>query len=144
MQRSYGLCAAALLIGLGQPSISSACECASPESDAEATTRASAVFIGEVQSIVPDFEPSDSDATIRKKARRQIAPDFGHDEILVTFRVLKPIKGASMTYLAVRTPAADSDCAFEFKTGRRYLVFADPWEGSLIVTVCTNTRLTNE
>lgn len=85
---------------------------------------AAAIFEGEVKSIETHEE---SGAIFERR--------------IVTLRVLEVYKGPKEKTLVVGTGLGDADCGYNFKVGKKYLVYAfkNP-EGRLTTTICERTR----
>ncbi len=85
---------------------------------------AAAVFEGEVKSMETH---KDSAASFERR--------------VVTLRVLRIYKGPDQKMFVVGTGLSDEDCGYDFKLGKKYLVyaFANP-SGRLTTTICERTR----
>ncbi len=87
---------------------------------------AGAVFEGEVKSI--ETRPAEDSPTVFERR-------------MVTLRVLRVYRGPKEKTLVVGTGLGDSDCGYNFKVGKKYLVyaFANP-AGRLTTNICERTR----
>ena len=113
------LCLAALL---SLPKTAGACTCAPAASPAEALAGADAVFAGEAVAISPLGRPP-----YRLSST---------DPVAVEFRVSRVWKGPRRETLIVETEFFEMSCGYEFKKGRKYIVYT--WEGAR-TGLCTRT-----
>ena len=114
------LCLLALLAG-GESA--HACTCAPSGSPEEALAEADAVFAGEATSVKVHGGPF----------RRSSA-----DPVTVEFKVSRVWKGPHADTLTVETVRSEMSCGFEFKKGRKYIVYTYGGETGL----CTRTAPT--
>lgn len=114
--------AAALLVLLAAAEPAHACSCGPSGSPAEALERADAVFAGEVTSV--KFSGT-SPYRLSSSAL-----------VTVEFRVTRVWKGPRLPTLAVETERSEISCGYEFKKGRKYIVYT--WEGAR-TGLCTRT-----
>ena len=110
-----------LLTLLALPSTAHACSCAPSGSPAEALADADAVFAGEVIVVRPQGHPP---------FRLSSA-----DPVAVEFRVSQVWKGPRRETVTVETELSEISCGYEFKEGRKYIVYAYDGETGL----CTRT-----
>lgn len=112
------------LLGLGlvYPTPSAlACSCVEPPADDVAVKQAAAVFTGTV---------TDS-----------VGPFLGGGRNGYAFEVDRVYKGAVHSKQWIDTGSGGGDCGYEFRAGKRYVVFADSEDGeSLYTSICTSTR----
>lgn len=111
-----------LLAALGRPEPVHACTCAPSGSPAEALERADAVFAGEVTSV--KFSGT-SPYRLSSSAL-----------MTVEFRVSRVWKGPRLPTFTVETERSEISCGYEFKEGRKYIVYT--WEGTR-TGLCTRT-----
>lgn len=82
--------------------------------------KASAVFVGDVRSIVDTDDP---------------------DRLAVTFTVVEPLYRITESDATLVTPRPNERCGWAFETGRRYIVYADRGDGVRQTTdLCGRTR----
>lgn len=110
-----------LLTALARPEPVHACSCGPSGLPAEALERADAVFAGEVSSV--KFSGT-SPYRLSSAAL-----------VTVEFRVSRVWKGPRLPTLTVETERSEISCGYEFKKGRKYIVYA--WEGR--TGLCTRT-----
>lgn len=106
--------ALALLALLMLPEPAHACLCASSGSPREAMAEADAVFFGKVTSLTAH---SRRDGSISSA-----------DPVTVEFDVIRVWKGPPHDTLTVETERMGISCGYEFKEGRRYIVYT--WGGN--------------
>lgn len=101
-----------------------ACSCAGPEpTDEEAFEGYDVVFVGEARTM--RFADRGGD----------------HPDQIWTFRVDRVNRGDALEVQDVHTPHDGGLCAFPFREGRRYQVWADRWpNGSMHTALCGKTR----
>ena len=114
--------AVALLALLAGAQPAHACSCAPSGSPAEALERANAVFAGEVVAIRP-----------RGTSPYRLS---SADPVTVEFRVSRVWKGPRRETLTVETERSEISCGYEFKKGRKYIVYT--WQGTR-TGLCTRT-----
>jgi len=114
--------AAVLLALLPHPEPVYACSCGPSGSPAEALERADGVFAGEVTSV--KFSGT-SPYRLSSSAL-----------MTVEFRVSRVWKGPRLPTLAVETERSEISCGYDFKKGRKYIVYT--WEGTR-TGLCTRT-----
>ena len=112
----------ALLAALARPEPVHACTCAPSGSPAKALARADAVFAGEVTSV------KFSGASPYRLSSSAL--------MTVEFRVSRVWKGPRLPTLTVQTERSEISCGYEFKEGRKYIVYT--WEGAR-TGLCTRT-----
>jgi len=134
MQRASVLAGSVLLLVLGLASgEAAACTCIAPGPACQAFWKTDAVFDATVDSIETTTGPE---------------LDFGDRKVSspekrVRMTVRQALKGVSATGpLDVYTAEHDGMCGYNFKAGRRYLVFAwkRPADGRWVATSCSATR----
>ena len=101
------------------PGPTQACSCASSGSPKEALARADAVFAGKATAVQVLTNTNSS-----------------NDPVTVRFDVNRVWKGPSEDTIVITTERSGISCGYEFKEGRRYLVYARYGETGL----CTRTR----
>ncbi len=111
-----------LLAALSFPRPAHACSCASSGSPAEALAEADAVFAGEVVAVRPLGHPPFRMSTA--------------DPVAVEFKVSRVWKGPRRETLIVETESSGISCGYEFKKGRKYIVYT--WDGTR-TGLCTRT-----
>ena len=111
-----------LLIPLALPKPAYACLCSSSGSPKEAMAKADAVFFGRVTATTALNRPDGSLSSA--------------DPVTVEFDVIGVWKGPPRETLTVETERSGISCGFEFKEGRRYIVYT--WGGNR-TGVCTRT-----
>lgn len=122
------LVVAILGCAIAVPQIAWACSCAGPEpSDEEAFEDYDAVFVGTARSM-------------------RFARDQGdHPDQIWRFAVDRVNRGRVYVVQAVHTPHDGGICAFPFRKGRRYQVWADERrDGTLHTALCGKSRLMND
>jgi hypothetical protein len=132
MRRTLVLTVAMLAAILGGASTASACTCISPGPPCQAFWKAEAVFDATVDRIEP---------TTRRH-------DYGDNrlvtlrEYLVHLSVSQSWKGPATAPLEIVTADSGGMCGYEFKPGKRYLIFAHkrPLDGRWITSICSATR----
>ena len=127
--RACFLAAGILLTGLVEAS--RACSCVYPQSACEGYWPANAVFDGTVTKI---------ESIVREEqVAGRTLPSTMH---LVTLEVKQSWKGVDGPVVQVVTSTDGASCGFDFKTGRRYLVFSSGYgdDGRLLVSLCSLTR----
>lgn len=104
-----------------------ACSCVPPPPDAVAAEEADVVFSGEVTAT---HDPHGDDKIVSSGRT-----------VTYTFEVDGVVKGEVGNKERVKTAADSASCGYGFKTGRRYLVFADEGKsGALSTHSCSNTH----
>lgn len=117
--------ASALLALLMFPKPAHACTCASSGSPREAMADADAVFFGKVAAIQTPSPRLKNGEWVISSA----------DPVTVEFDVIKVWKGSLRKIMTIETERSEISCGFEFKEGRRYVVYAyDGYTG-----LCTRT-----
>ena len=111
-----------LLALLSFPNLAHACLCASPGSPKEAMADADAVFFGRVTGMAVR---SNDSGTISSA-----------DPTTVEFDVIRVWKGPLRETLTVETERSGISCGYEFKEGRKYIVYT--WGGNR-TGLCTRT-----
>lgn len=119
------LVSAALLI-LIAPRPVSACSCVADVPLCESFWNADLVFEGEVVAI--ESLPG-SNSTGPRFVKRQ-----------VRFTVERVWRGNAADSVTVMTGAGGGDCGYNFRKGRKYLVFASEHEGRLWTNICSPTK----
>jgi hypothetical protein len=104
-----------------------ACSCMAPGAACEDYWKASAVFLGRVQSISPAGSIRSRSAPARRR---------------VTFTVIEAFSGVRKGTLEVTTGSGGGDCGYPFREGGEYVVYAngDAPGGPLSASVCSRTR----
>jgi hypothetical protein len=97
--------------------------------------RVTAVFLGEVISVIPKYDKSTTGLPVI--GNRIMLPVFDKNEI--TFRVDKSWKGETVSEIKISTGVGGSDCGYVFTTGKKYLVYAAEKDGSIWVNSCSRT-----
>ena len=115
---ALGLCVIGLM---GLPKPAHACSCAPSGSPAEALADADAVFAGEVIAVRPQGHPP-----FRLSSADPVAAEF---------RVSQVWKGPRRETVTVETELSEISCGYEFKEGRKYIVYV--WDGR--TGLCTRT-----
>ena len=125
-------CACAVVASLVAPGQLFACDCGDPGPPCRAFARTAAVFAGWVTRI----------GTISTK----LASGDAYERILVSFEIERSYRGARGTSIEVVTDGGGGDCAYAFKQGQRYLVYASefPEVGKLYTSICSRTREISE
>lgn len=121
-----------------------ACRCAVPapglKTPAE-TNRSTAIFEGTVESIRLQWPLIDASEGAAIDADLDDEPPI----LLVSFRVSRTYRGASLDHVELRTGCGGGDCGFDFQVGKEYLVYAYKDENSQLATdICTETGLLSE
>ena len=114
---------------LALPKPAHACTCASSGSPKEALAEADAVFAGRVVALHTPGSSFRSGEWVISSA----------DLVTVEFKVNRVWKGPRRETLTVETERLGMSCGFEFKEGRKYIVYA--WDGSR-TGLCTRTAPT--
>jgi len=111
----------------------SACSCASPGPPCQNALQVDAVFVGTVQSISPLPEDGPPLRPGEYRIPRTLRVEF---VAVVAFR---GIQGPAMSVL---TAGSGPACGYEFKQGKRYLVYATRTKDgtSLVTGICSRTR----
>ena len=110
-----------LLIPQALPKPAHACSCASSGSPKEAMAEADAVFFGRV--------------TAKTVLSRHDGSLSSADPVTVEFDVIRVWKGPAQETVTVETERMGISCGYEFREGRRYIVYAyDGYTG-----LCTRT-----
>jgi hypothetical protein len=118
------LCAVAFLLFTTHPDPAFACLCGSGGPPCQAYFRVDAVFAGTVTAI----------------SRVDGPPDRPFLQRLVSFATVRAFRGVEGTQVDVFTFADEGGCGYEFKIGRRYLVYARRIpEGRLTTSICSRT-----
>ena len=111
-----------VLTALALPRPVHACSCGPVGSPAEALAEADAVFAGEVIAIRAQGHPP-----FRMSSADPVAGDF---------RVSRVWKGPRRETLTVETESSGISCGYQFKKGRKYIVYT--WDGTR-TGLCTRT-----
>jgi hypothetical protein len=126
----------ALLIALGvlaSPGTAEACSCSQQGPACQAFWKTDAVFDAIAESIEPTARPE------RDGGGRMVSPR----EKLVRMTVRHGYKGVTAAGpVEVVTAEHEAGCGYDFKPGRRYLVFAQrrPADGKWITSICSSTQ----
>ena len=106
-----------------------ACSCAGPGPPCESFGSADAVFAGTVVSV--------------RENKRTSQPERGNVDwhpVAFKFSVEHPYLGVTGAEIEVFTGQGGGDCGYQFKVGRRYLVYAYRYENKLSTGICTRTK----
>jgi 5-hydroxyisourate hydrolase-like protein (transthyretin family) len=116
-----------LLIVLVLPRPSAACSCVESGAACEDYWKASAVFLGRVESIARQTVKSPSQMPLRR---------------VVTMTVIEAFSGVQKGTVEVTTGSGGGDCGFAFREGADYVVYAQRSAsgGGLTVSLCSRTR----
>ena len=98
-----------------------ACPCARPGPPCQEFWNATAVFVGRVESLTRASSNS----------------------VSVTFKVQEWFRGTRDETVTLRTPAGAPTCGYPFRSGREYLVYAVPVDGTsdLTTSLCSRTQV---
>lgn len=119
------IAASVLLTLLVNADPATACSCMSSGPPCQGFFQVDAVFAGMVTTI-SEVEGS---------------PDLLYDRRLVRLAVERGFRGIEGATAEVLTGMGGGDCGYDFKTGERYLVYADRnQEGRLTTGICSRTR----
>ena len=106
---AVGVVVLCLIALLALPKAAHACSCVPSGSPEEASKRADAVFAGEATSV-----------NVRRKG---LLTWSGTDPVTVEFEVSHVWKGPRREILTVETVRSEESCGYEFKEGRKYIVY---------------------
>lgn len=125
-----------LLIGLTVFTLSTshdgfACSCASSGPPCQNTFQVDVVFAGTVRSIVP--LPDDGPPLRPGEMRIPQA-------VRVEFDAVVPLRGHQVSNVSVLTAGSGPACGYGFKSGERYLVYANRRGTELVTGICSRTR----
>ena len=134
MHRMLIITVAILAAIFGAASTASACSCMAPGPPCQAFWKADAVFDATVEGI---------DLTTRQETLGETQTHvITRREHVVHLKVLQGWKGVQRGSFDVVTASDGAACGYDFKPGRRYLVFAykRPLDGRWSVSLCSATR----
>jgi carboxypeptidase family protein len=125
--KAAGILAALLLALVAAERSASACECVATGQACSDYWKASAVFLGRVDSVTRDAAKPGARTWPLKR---------------VVFTVIESYRGVTTTSVRVETGAGGGDCGYPFQEGRTYLVYAASRDGGGVLTtsICSRTR----
>ena len=113
-----------------------ACDCARMPAPLEAAREARYVFVGTVVEMERSTDPGDSDLLFRIKSLLGMKPDFGYEDVVVTFRISTKLKGDPPSLVAVRTATSSAACGYKFDLDAQYLVYVRLNGTQLVTGLC--------
>lgn len=113
-----------IVVFLSTPNVN-ACSCGGTGPPCESYGSAAAVFVGRVVA-VREID--------RSKERDDWTP------LAYKFSVEQSYLGVPGSEIEVFTGRGGGDCGYEFKTGERYLVYANLYNGKLVTGICMRTK----
>ena len=123
LQRRIGVLTGLFLITCGAPDLF-ACDCNPNGPPCQSYFEVDSVFVGTVRSISPDPKPS-----LTRMLR-------------VEFADVQSANGQKQPAVSVLTPDNDAECGYAFRTGERYVVYANRKDGGndFQVVSCSRTQ----
>ena len=122
---------AALLLLAGAAAETRACSCMPDRPVCEAFGEASAVFVGRVVGAAERKTSKDYETG------KQVVYDVG----AIRFEVEEAFGGVrARRRVTIHSGTGGGDCGYWFRRGRRYLIYANEYEGKLYTNICTRTR----
>jgi hypothetical protein len=110
-----------------------ACRCGSKPPVSDAVVQSDVVFIGRLTRL----------ELVRRSPNELAANPSASLEIVVCeFSDVESFKGAAddKKHITIVTPSRDESCAYPFKIGMSYLVYAKVYDGELTTYICDRTR----
>lgn len=139
MKSKYYLGGLALVTMLVLFSSANGCTCAGGETPCQAFGSSSAVFVGTVTGVRTAKQPQPRNAEELESLRRA---EIDWTPRTFTFSVELGFLGVDGTEVEVATGRGGGDCGYDFKSGKRYLVYAyRSTQGNRLATsICSRTR----